>query len=598
MSPCSRRRPFAHTVAPHSDLRRNIAPGAIHDSNERCDAPKCMKETRVAVQEDIISWIDAEDRYAPSKRIMWVTGPAGTGKTAILGTIADACKERGTLAASFFFSAFSGSESRRTKRYFVPTLAFQLMGHSGLTGTRGHILSSVAQDDGIVFTKNLKEQFNAMVMSPLLSMAQEHDSGAKATPRVIIIDGLDECDFEQAVTAGSPNGMGYISIRRKEDEQTEILFLLLLAVSNPSFPFRILIASRPDMHIRDFFTTEGKLCTRELFLDDKYHPSADIALFYDAKFSTICRRLNINPEEWPGKEVKRLLVRNASGQFIYAATVIRYVEGSPHPPQHQLQGGKPSTAHQRLQHILAQQQVRSSHNPLEALDELYRLVLETCPDPDFSMKWLRASQQTLPDADYFLPVKILRLILEVTPGEEQYTLGPLSSLLPTQISEENLHKPYKFYHKSFLDFIADPARCGQRFLTKEEVLVWASQRLFQGLNRHIACVPVAYYSKAIAIFTNITRASFPVVEPEILASDLKEWTTVLLYARLTIWTDCSAIVQMLRALHRGCSPYCCRRSCRISSRKIVWLLRDLGWQIPYSLQIHRREWKEEYRYLL
>ncbi|KAF6742885.1 hypothetical protein DFP72DRAFT_1081065 [Ephemerocybe angulata] len=470
-------------------LRRNIASGAIHDSNERCDAPKCMKETRVAVQEDIMSWIDAEDRHTPSKRIMWVTGPAGTGKTAILGTITDACKEKGTLAASFFFSAFSGSESRRTKRYFVPTLAFQLMGHSGLTGTRGHILSSVAQDDGIVFTKNLKEQFNAMVMSPLLSMAQEHDSGAKATPRVIIIDGLDECDFEQAVTAGSPNGMGYISIRRKEDEQTEILSLLLLAVSNPSFPFRILIASRPEMHICDFFATEGKLYTRELFLDDKYHPNADIALFYDAKFSTICRRLNINPEEWPGKEVKQTLVRNASGQFIHAATVMRYIEGSPHPPQHHLQGDKPSTPHQRLQHILVQQQVRSSHNPLEALDELYRLVLETCPDPDFSMKWLRAAQLEYRNfrlntewRDHF-PVWLLRLVLETSPGEEQYALGPLSSLLPTQISEENLRKPYFFYHKSFLDFIADPTRCGKRFLTEEECLTWVAQQFFQTLDK-------------------------------------------------------------------------------------------------------------------
>ncbi|KAF6742913.1 hypothetical protein DFP72DRAFT_829248, partial [Ephemerocybe angulata] len=251
------------------------AAGAIHDSNERCDAPKCMEETRVAVQEDIMSWIDAGDHDGQSKKIMWVTGPAGTGKTAILGTIADTCKKKGTLAASFFFSAFSGSVDRRTKRCLVSTLAFQLMGHGGSKGIREHILSSVAQDQGIVFTKNIEQQFNIMVLNPLLSMAQEHGStSTRAAPHVIIIDGLDECDVEQY--------------------HREILSLLLLAATNPSFPFRILIASRPEVPIRDFFATDGKACTQELFLDDKYSPSADIALFYDAKFSIICRRFNIN----------------------------------------------------------------------------------------------------------------------------------------------------------------------------------------------------------------------------------------------------------------------------------------------------------------
>ncbi|KAF6742904.1 hypothetical protein DFP72DRAFT_1178707 [Ephemerocybe angulata] len=460
-------------------LIAHMAPGAIHDSNERCDAPKCMKETRVAVQEDIMSWIDSGDQDAQPKRILWVTGPAGTGKTAILGTIADTCKEKGTLAASFFFSAFSGSVDRRTKRYFVPTLAFQLMGQGGVEGTREHVLSSVARDQGIIFTKNLKEQFIAMVLNPLLSMAQGPGSDTNAARRVIIIDGLDECDITQNDPAGSTNAWGHLPIRRKEDDQREILSVLLFAASNPSFPFRILIASRPEVTIRDFFAMDGKASTRELFLDAKYDPDADIALFYAAKFSTICRRLGINPEDWPGRAAMLTLVKSASGQFIYAATVVRYIEGSPHSPSPQSQSSnKPSTPHQRLQHILGQQRTGSPHNPLEDLDALYRLILETCPDPELSMKWLRATHIPLVS-----PVRLLRLVLQVSPGEEQYALGPLSSLLSTQISEENLRMPYSFYHKSFLDFIADPTRCGKRFLAYGDALTWVAQRFFQTLDK-------------------------------------------------------------------------------------------------------------------
>ncbi|KAF6742099.1 hypothetical protein DFP72DRAFT_214530 [Ephemerocybe angulata] len=464
-------------------LIANMAPGAIHNSDERCEALKCLKDTRVAVQEDIMSWIEAGDQDAQPTRIMWVTGPAGTGKTAILGTIADACKEKGTLAASFFFSAFAGSANRRTKRCLVPTLAYQLMNHGSIPGLREHILSSLVQDP-LVFKKDMKEQLNALVLEGLRSVTHDLSGDNDGVPRVIVIDGLDECDVEQyQESSNKANPSVHVPTRRKEDDQLEVLSLLLLATSHPSFPFRILIASRPEVTIRDFFTTDGKACTRELFLDEKYDPDADIALFYAAKFSTICRRLGISPEEWPGKEAKLILIRNASGQFIYAATVVRYIEGSPHSPKPPSQSSsKPSTPHQRLQQILGRQRAGSPHNPLEALDALYHLVLETCPDPELSMKWLGAAQITDYSGDLF-PVWLLRLVLEASPGEEQCALGPLSSLLPTQISGENLRMPYSFYHKSFLDFIEDPTRCGKRFLTEEEALTWVAQRFFQTLDK-------------------------------------------------------------------------------------------------------------------
>ncbi|KAF6742901.1 hypothetical protein DFP72DRAFT_1021571 [Ephemerocybe angulata] len=610
MSPCSRRHPFAHTVIPQPDLTQNIAPGAIHDSNERCDAPKCMEETRVAVQEDIMSWIEAGGQDAQPKKIMWVTGPAGTGKTAVLGTIADTCKEKGTLAATFFFSAFFGSVDRRTKRCFVPTLAFQLMGLGG-EETREHVLWLAARDQGIIFTKNLKEQFIAMVLKPLLSRAQEQDSSANAAPRVIIIDGLDECDIIQNDPADPVHAKAQ-PIRRKEDEQREILSLLLLAATNPSFPFRILIASRPEVAIRDFFATDGKACTQELFLDDKYDPDADIALFYNAKFSTICRHLGIRPEKWPGKEAKLILVENASGQWIYAATVVRYIEGSPHSPKpHSQSSDKPSTPHQRLQHILAQQKVRSSHNPLEALDELYRLVLETCPDPDFSMKWLRAAQLEYRNfrlntewRDHF-PVWLLRLILEASPGEEQYALGSLSSLLPTQISKENSLKPYSFYHKSFLDFIADPTRCGKSFLTEGEALTWVAQRFFQTLDKHVEVVvrhsDQESYPFLLERLTGLQKSSFQTVVPYILSSDLQKWAAAWAgwhknpdsKVRVNSWY---IIVWMLDVLHRGCPRYLCHSSCRLSTKKVIDVLKAKGWNVPNFTQVLRREWKGRLRY--
>lgn len=66
-------------------LFKNVAPGAFHDSGERFDQPKCHPNTRVAVIQDILDWLD--DLESP-KLVMWVHGAAGAGKSAIAQTIA------------------------------------------------------------------------------------------------------------------------------------------------------------------------------------------------------------------------------------------------------------------------------------------------------------------------------------------------------------------------------------------------------------------------------------------------------------------------------------------------------------------------------
>ena len=117
-----------------TELREHIAAGAMHDSAERCDAPKCHPETRVAVQGQLVGWSENGDQEEDPKKIVWVTGPAGGGKTAIMGSTADTCQEEGLLACCFFFSSFTGSTNRRFKRCLVPTLAYQL---GRILGRRG-----------------------------------------------------------------------------------------------------------------------------------------------------------------------------------------------------------------------------------------------------------------------------------------------------------------------------------------------------------------------------------------------------------------------------------------------------------------------------
>lgn len=497
-------------------LVTNSAINAVHDSAERVDAPKCMPETRVAVQEEILSWITHGDTDANPKRLLWVTGPAGTGKTAILGSIADECQGRSLLAASFFFSSFSTSLERRSKRCLIATLAFQLTQHVALEGVGDRILNSVERNPAI-FKKQLKEQLEVLILGPLREFAEAAGNDARAAwPRVIVVDGLDECNAEIFNDQSRPDA----PCRSKEDEQTEILTILTQAANDPAFPFRIVLASRPERHIREFMS-RIKDDVLEVFLDEKYLPDADITLFLRAKFADIRRRYKL-PELWPGDQVIGILVNNASGQFIYAATVMRFMEGPSGPP------------HAQLECVLRAKPVGDGTNPFAALDALYRCILESCPSPKLSCKWLR----TLPhqsgensDRNAFIryywsmdnsntvtikfvppPAVFVNQLLESTPGEVEYALGSLSSLLCSpgmQPGEPTFGKSYTFYHRSFLDFLAEPSRSSDLHVPTSDVDDFLRQRMFKILKgvciNELARVELEGTSQSPDIFYPISR---------------------------------------------------------------------------------------------
>ena len=79
-------------------LQPYISPGAFHNSDERYDPPKCHPHTREAILKKITDWVKDANKVA---LILWLYGPAGTGKSAIAQTIAELLEKEGLLAAAF-----------------------------------------------------------------------------------------------------------------------------------------------------------------------------------------------------------------------------------------------------------------------------------------------------------------------------------------------------------------------------------------------------------------------------------------------------------------------------------------------------------------
>ncbi|RXW15964.1 hypothetical protein EST38_g9891 [Candolleomyces aberdarensis] len=455
-----------HSPGPLEKLEARIAAGAIHDSAERCDAPKCHPDTRVAVQDDLYGWVvDGDGESDQPKKIKWVTGPAGTGKTAVMGSLSGRCKSGAVLAATFFFASWSASIGRRRKSAFVTTIAHQLARYH--PDLRDEISKAVDANSDI-FDKNLHTQMEVLVLGPLQEIAHHPDK--PGLQGAIIIDGLDECEAEQYhdTTITGPRGK---PARKNAEDQLEILQILQAASSDPSFPFRIIIASRPERVFREFFDPENSPTpfAKKLDLHEEYNAHTDITLFFEAQFNQLRRRYCL-PPSWPPLGTIQTLVKNASGQFIYAATVIRFVDSGHREPPKAL-----------LEAILEMEPTRkTASNPLEQLDTLYAHILESSPDPLLSILWIHTIKWCTLYAIRSIPIlsvaSNINLLLQADPesSEAEHLLGNLHSLIQIPPPSDQATVRYNLYHKSLGDFLGDSHRSGKLYVKRSDfkVFLW------------------------------------------------------------------------------------------------------------------------------
>jgi hypothetical protein len=273
-------------------LHQHIAPGAFHNSDERYDPPKCHPHTRRAVLKKIMDWVKDPNKVA---LILWLYGPAGAGKSAIAQTIAELLEEAGLLAAAFFFSRNAAERDNKTP--LVATLAYQLT--ISIPEIRAYVLEVVERDPAL-FSRSIQAQIQALIIKPLNAVATDETLARTllSRPRLIILDGLDEC--------------------RTTSAQTHILNALSTAAKRLRIPLFFLIASRPEQDIRQAFNDQNGLgsLSFSIALDDTYRPDDDIQVFLQSTFDEIKRnhpsRAHL-PTSWPSLEDMGRLVKKSSG---------------------------------------------------------------------------------------------------------------------------------------------------------------------------------------------------------------------------------------------------------------------------------------------
>jgi hypothetical protein len=102
-----------------SDLHQLLAPAGDAAYTSRAPVAACLQGTREDVISDIVRCVKGDDRP-----ICWLSGSAGSGKSAISQTIAKRYDDKGRLLASFFF--LRGAGDRSVIAHLIPTLAYQV----------------------------------------------------------------------------------------------------------------------------------------------------------------------------------------------------------------------------------------------------------------------------------------------------------------------------------------------------------------------------------------------------------------------------------------------------------------------------------------
>lgn len=399
---------------PKKPLELDYLHEATFNATNKQHTPSCLKNTRVQVLNQIRSWIDGDGE----RRIYWLRGMAGTGKTTISMTIAREYYKKGRLGASFFFSRSSGDLSSTIK--FVATIANELA--ESLPAYREH-LQNALEFSPTITSRSLDDQWEKLILDPLRLMSLDNDFQLM----VIVIDALDECDSEY--------------------DQGVLIQCLAELSALEKIPFRIFITSRPENSIHLGFDRLTSHSRQDFTLHDIEESivAADLRLYYNHELTGMDIDHSLITEE-----TIDILARKSDRLFIHAATVCRFIR----------QGE--IYAATRLESVLASQD--SQLEPERELDSIYTTILENA-FAKFStlrpgeMETLQLSYQKVVGSIVMLYDRMSPTDFATMVGEpvENVTrlLKYLSSVL--DVPRGALGQIYVL-HASFRDFLSDPQR--------------------------------------------------------------------------------------------------------------------------------------------
>ncbi|KLO08317.1 WD40 repeat-like protein [Schizopora paradoxa] len=409
-------------------LRKRLAPSDQSEVDE-----DCVPGTRTNILLEAQKWL--KNPQAPN--ILWISGAPGAGKSAIATTLAK--KVFPCIRLCTRVSAKRDFADRSNPSNLWRTLIYDIaLSHAGL---RGSVMEAL-----------LKPSVNINNQSDCMTLLIQAIKGQQYLPVVAVIDGIDECFV-------------------KDNEDWWMLLRTIADCANRSHSFKLVVASRDLNDIRSALKDISQTVRLTTGTDTLKEDNADLEKFFLSPRAAL-------PTSWLAEDTVQLLVKHASGSFIWAKLLVGLVK---------LKADLP------IEDIMNEDVYGST----EDVDELYaRVLIDTMgqmskEERSYSRTILSAIvlAKDILHCDFLelLPLSALSENEAKTPRCAKQLIGDLSTIITV---DENLR--VRIPHKSFSDFYLDRDRCSKAFkrleLSREEQHEYINHGKAGHGNLAIACL--------------------------------------------------------------------------------------------------------------
>lgn len=411
-----------------SALLKETIPGAAFDSSDRDPPARCHPGTRLSIINRTQHFIINRNG---NKRMRWIVGPAGVGKSAIMQTLAETklpTSANVVLGASIFFSIYGRSDGTKA----IITLAYQLaVNHDSY---REFIEEEITRDPSLLH-KSMAAQFDKFIVEPFIWRLRN----AHRVRYLILVDGLDECDSHHV--------------------QRDLLSLISsLCIKYPASPLIWVVASRPEPHITSFLSRAEitRAYEKEEIEVDSNEAREDVERFLQKELTKIQKdspTLKDLPR-WPSDHDFLKIAFASRGLFAYASTVLRFIDD----PKY---GNPVSLLREVLEviHFGAKRAARGKSHPMIQLDSLYSRILSKVPTDvmlDTRKLLLMMMDDFWADNRFVHVCNWLGMTKDAAYGATHH----LRSVLNIPELDKAGVDALSSFHKSFIDYLADFDRSG------------------------------------------------------------------------------------------------------------------------------------------
>ncbi|KAJ3563564.1 hypothetical protein NP233_g8863 [Leucocoprinus birnbaumii] len=411
-------------------------PSALLDSKDRGYIPRCNEDTRRTIRKRVVKWGWQQGQV---RKLLWLSGPAGVGKSAVAQTVAEEFKEKGLLGAVFFFSR---PNNRSDPNVVIPTLVYQLA--LRIPEYQQIIVQKIILDP-VIFERNRQTQFQQLIVDPFLALNAGKQSGVSQQPLLIVLDGLDECSDREA--------------------QCELVELISRhARKEQSLEFRWMICSRPEPDIRVAFSSLDckAVCVQEKLEVDDSEAQSDALRILQRGFADIRAKYPDQlTQDWPSEGQVDIIAERASGHLGFVSFIVRFIGDKNYDD--------PSGQLDVCLRFLKLTSGNGDLNPLSALDLLYTRVFSDIP-----ANILATTQRILGLLIFHGANQLSALAHANFLGLDQTSfyraLHRLHSVILVPPAEEAHKRPIQIYHASLTDYLKDPKRSGRFALNQDVVL--------------------------------------------------------------------------------------------------------------------------------